>query len=71
MDIANRNTKLVLGFVWQLMRLQVLRVLRDVGGGTVPKDADILEWANATVMGLGKENAIAITGFKDPALSSG
>ena len=50
---------------------QVVRVLRDIGGGSVPKDSDVLEWANATVAGLGKEGAIHIGSFRDPQISSG
>lgn len=68
-DIAGGNPKLVLGFVWQLMRLQVVRMLQAVGGGEVPKDADIIAWANGTVSGAGK--ATHIDSFKDASIASG
>ena len=53
------------------MRLQTLRVLRDVGHGTVPKDQDVCDWANAAVAGIGKEGAIRISSFRDKAIASG
>lgn len=68
-DIANSNRKLVLGFVWQLMRHQIVDMLKELGGGKAPKDSDILAWANNTVAASGKESRI--TSFKDPSLSSG
>lgn len=69
-DIASGNPKLVLGFVWQLMRLQVVTLLKEVGGGVVPKDADIIEWANATVAASGKTGS-SISSFKDSELATG
>jgi len=70
-DVAGGNKKLVLGIMWQLMRLQTVQMLQAVGGGAVPKDADIIAWANAQVAGVGKEGSIAITSFKDEQLASG
>lgn len=69
-DIADAKKKLVLGYVWQLMRLQVVKLLQQVGGGEIPKDADIIAWANAAVADKGS-SGIAITSFRDPAISSG
>jgi len=68
-DIAGGNKKLVLGFVWQLMRLQTVKMLQEVGGGTIPKDADIIAWANAAVAEAGREGSIS--SFKDSSLGSG
>lgn len=68
-DIANGNPKLVLGMVWQLMRLQVVRMLQEVGGGAVPKDSDIIEWANKEVAEAGKSSKI--DSFKDASISNG
>ena len=70
-DIMNKNTKLILGFVWQLMRLQTLKVLKDVGHGVAPKDQDVLDWANAAVAATGKPGAIRISSFRDKAISNG
>lgn len=68
-DVAGGNKKLVLGFVWQLMRLQTVKMLQEVGGGTVPKDSDIIAWANSTVSAAGREGSIS--SFKDASLGSG
>ena len=51
------------------MRLQLLSKLRDVGGGKVPKDGDIVDWANATVAAAGAEQTIS--SFKDASIGSG
>lgn len=68
-DLTDGNKKLMLGLVWQVMRLQVVSVLKDLGGGSAPKDADIVAWANGKVASSGK--GASITGFKDDALTSG
>lgn len=52
-----------------MMRLQLLRKLKDVGGGKVPKDGDILDWANATVGASGSE--VSISSFKDSGVANG
>ena len=44
-------------------------MLKDLGGGRAPKDADILAWANTTVAGAGKKSSI--TSFKDPSIATG
>ena len=69
MDLAGGNKKLVLGFVWQLMRMEVVKMLETIGGGAQPKDADIIAWANATVKEAGVEQAIS--SFKDAELGTG
>jgi hypothetical protein len=55
--------------VMQLMRQQVINMLKELGGGRAPKDADILAWANAKVAESGKETRI--TSFKDPSIATG
>lgn len=70
-DIAGGSKKLVLGFVWQLMRLQTVKMLQEVGGGSIPKDSDIIQWANATVQSSGREGPSSISSFKDSNLKSG
>ena len=69
MDLAGGNKKLVLGFVWQLMRMEVVKMLETIGGGAAPKDADIIAWANETVKEAGVE--AAISSFKDAELGTG
>ena len=68
-DIANGNAKLIVGFVWQLMRLAVLALLKSLGDGEAAiKDADIVAWANAKVEGA--KLAARITGFNDASLGA-
>jgi len=70
-DVVDGNKKLILGFVWQLMRFHTLKFLAEVQakkfGGKPVTDQMVLDWANAQVKASGKERKIA--SFKDPALS--
>jgi len=72
-DIVDGNKKLILGFVWQLMRTHTLKFLAEVQskkfGGKPVTDEMIIAWANDTVKGSGKDSKM--TGFKDPTLSDG
>ncbi|PWA49744.1 dystrophin [Artemisia annua] len=70
-DIVSGNKKLIIAFLWQLMRfsmLQLLRNLRTHGQGKEIKDADILQWANMKVKQCGKTQ---MDSFKDKRLSDG
>jgi len=70
-DVVDGNKKLILGFVWQLMRHHTLKFLADVQskkfGGKPVTDEMIISWANETVKASGKDTKIA--SFKDPSLS--
>jgi len=70
-DIADGNKKLILGFVWQLMRAHTLKFLTEVQakkfGGKPVTDQMVLDWANEQVKSCGKERKIS--SFKDPSLS--
>ncbi|KAL0560134.1 hypothetical protein IC582_000528 [Cucumis melo] len=74
-DIVQGNKKLILAFLWQLMRftmLQLLRNLRSHSQGKEGKeitDADILNWANKKVKKAGRTSQME--GFKDKNLSNG
>jgi len=72
-DIVDGNKKLILGFVWQLMRFHTLKFLAEVQakkfGGKPVTDQMILDWANGQVSSLGKDRKIH--SFKDPTLSDG
>jgi len=72
-DIVDGNKKLILGFVWQLMRFHTLKFLAEVQakkfGGKPVTDQMILDWANGQVSSLGKDRKIG--SFKDPSLSDG
>ncbi|XP_062170609.1 fimbrin-1-like [Alnus glutinosa] len=71
-DIVQGNKKLILAFLWQLMRfnmLQLLKNLRSHSQGKELTDADILNWANNKVKSTGR--ASQIQNLKDKSLSNG
>uniref|UniRef100_A0A2N9GZU7 Calponin-homology (CH) domain-containing protein n=1 Tax=Fagus sylvatica TaxID=28930 RepID=A0A2N9GZU7_FAGSY len=71
-DFVQGNKKLILAFLWQLMRfnmLQLLNNLRSHSQGKEVTDADILNWANNKVKSTGRSSRI--DSFKDKSLSNG
>ncbi|CAA0805969.1 Fimbrin-2 [Striga hermonthica] len=73
-DIVQGNKKLILAYLWQLMRynmLQLLKHLRTHSHGKEIKDADILEWANSKVRNSGNQSQSHMDSFKDKSLSDG
>ncbi|CAN4109943.1 unnamed protein product [Withania somnifera] len=71
-DIVQGNKKLILAFLWQLMRftmLQLLKNLRFHAQGKEITDADILNWANKKVKNAGRKSQIE--SFKDKSISTG
>lgn len=71
-DIVQGNKKLILAFLWQLMRftmLQLLKNLRTHSQGKEITDADILNWANRKVKKANRTSQIE--SFKDKNLSNG
>jgi hypothetical protein len=71
-DIVQGNKKLILGFLWQLMRthmLQLLKSLRSRTRGKDMTDSEIISWANRKVRIMGRKSQIE--SFKDKSLSSG
>lgn len=71
-DFVQGNKKLILAFLWQLMRfnmLQLLKNLRFHSQGKEITDADILKWANKKVKSTGRNSQIE--SFKDKSLSNG
>ncbi|KAH6814251.1 Actin binding Calponin homology domain-containing protein [Perilla frutescens var. frutescens] len=71
-DIVQGNKKLILAYLWQLMRfnmLQLLKNLRFHSHGKEITDADILEWANTKVRNSGSQSHV--DSFKDKSLSDG
>ncbi|KAJ8542860.1 hypothetical protein K7X08_005383 [Anisodus acutangulus] len=71
-DFVQGNKKLILAFLWQLMRfnmLQLLKNLRSRFRGKEITDADILVWANKKVKSTGRTSKME--SFKDKSLSSG
>ncbi|CAL0307312.1 unnamed protein product [Lupinus luteus] len=71
-DIVQGNKKLLIAFLWQLMRfnmLQLLKNLRSHSQGKEITDADILNWANTKVKRAGRTSQME--SFKDKNLSGG
>ncbi|XP_052177792.1 fimbrin-3-like isoform X2 [Diospyros lotus] len=71
-DIVQGNKKLIVAFLWQLMRFNVLQLLKNLRSHSQGKeitDADILIWANKKVKSTGRTSNIE--SFKDKSLSSG
>ncbi|XP_074298705.1 fimbrin-5-like [Silene latifolia] len=71
-DFVQGNKKLILAFLWQLMRfsmLQLLRNLRSFSQGREITDSDILNWANKKLKSAGKSSQI--DSFKDKTLADG
>ncbi|KAH7533438.1 hypothetical protein FEM48_Zijuj04G0130600 [Ziziphus jujuba var. spinosa] len=71
-DIVQGNKKLILAYLWQLMRfsmLQLLKNLRSHSQGKEITDADILLWANNKVKKAGRTSQME--SFKDKNLSNG
>lgn len=69
-DIVDGTRTLVLGLVWQLMRISITQTLASIhAGGKAPSDSDMVRWANDTVKRGGKSSTMR--SFKDPSLSNG
>ncbi|XP_043719065.1 fimbrin-2-like [Telopea speciosissima] len=71
-DIVQGNKKLILAFLWQLMRCNILQLLKNLRFHSHEKeitDADILEWANKKVRDAGRQSHM--DSFKDKRLSDG
>ncbi|KAA8550542.1 hypothetical protein F0562_002226 [Nyssa sinensis] len=69
-DIVQGNKKLILAYLWQLMRYNILQLLKNLrfhSHGKEINDADILEWANTKVRTTGGQSHMA--SFKDKSLS--
>ncbi|KAJ8477977.1 hypothetical protein OPV22_021704 [Ensete ventricosum] len=71
-DIVQGNKKLILAYLWQLMRFNILQLLKNLrfhSQGKEISDSDILNWANNKVKDSGRTSQIE--SFKDKNLSSG
>ncbi|KAH7105097.1 Ca2+-binding actin-bundling protein [Auriculariales sp. MPI-PUGE-AT-0066] len=70
-DIVDGTKTLVLGLVWQLMRLNISQTLASLSGtGKQVTDREMLQWANAKVQGH-KPSAKTLRSFKDPSITTG
>ncbi|ESR61235.1 hypothetical protein CICLE_v100145182mg, partial [Citrus x clementina] len=71
-DIVQGNKKLILALLWQMMRYNVLQLLKNLrfhSHGKEITDADILQWANAKVRISGSQSRM--NSFKDKSLADG
>ncbi|OMO74595.1 hypothetical protein COLO4_26570 [Corchorus olitorius] len=71
-DIVQGNKKLILAYLWQLMRYNILQLLKNLrfhSHGKEITDADILRWANTKVSNSGSQSRM--DSFKDKSLSDG
>lgn len=71
-DICDKNRKLLLGLVWQIMRLHIVSFLRSVRSDGREVDENwMIDWCNQRVATCGRECAqLSSAGFRDPTLSS-
>ncbi|KAG8895534.1 hypothetical protein FRB99_000490 [Tulasnella sp. 403] len=70
-DMVDGKKTLVLGVVWQLMRMSIIQTLASLNpGGRPPSDQDLLKWANETARQSHSETK-PLRSFKDPQISSG
>ncbi|XP_024385429.1 fimbrin-1 [Physcomitrium patens] len=70
LDIVQGQKKLILAYLWQLMRFSMLQLLKDLKlHGREVSDADIIHWANIKVRNVGKTSRLE--SFKDKTLSTG
>ncbi|WWC59627.1 uncharacterized protein I303_102186 [Kwoniella dejecticola CBS 10117] len=68
-DIVDGTKTLVLGLVWQLMRLSINQTLASISkNGKGVTDQDIVKWSNDKVKSSGKNSTMR--SFKDPSLSN-
>jgi plastin-1 len=69
-DICDGTKTLILGLVWQMMRMNIIQTLTSLSkGGRDITDNDLIKWANDTVSHGGKSSKIK--SFKDPTLRNG
>ncbi|XP_047163762.1 fimbrin-2-like [Vigna umbellata] len=71
-DIVQGYKKLILAYLWQLMRYNILQLLKNLrfhSHGKEITDADILRWANSRVSS--SESQSRIDSFKDKSVSDG
>eukprot|EP00697_Spironema_sp_BW2_P011483 gnl/Spiro4/27185_TR13521_c0_g1_i2.p1 gnl/Spiro4/27185_TR13521_c0_g1~~gnl/Spiro4/27185_TR13521_c0_g1_i2.p1 ORF type:complete len:640 (+),score=193.86 gnl/Spiro4/27185_TR13521_c0_g1_i2:37-1920(+) len=65
-DITDKNRKLILGFVWQIMRMHVLKIIRALrSDGRDVDEQFVINAANDRVRSRG---VAPISNFRDPAL---
>jgi len=70
LDILEKNKKLILGIIWQLMRAHTIKILTSLTpGDKLVTDKEIVSWANGNVQKAGKSSSIRR--FQDGSIGSG
>jgi len=70
-DIVDGHQKFLSTLLWQLMRYNAVKQISELSfGGKNVTDADILQWANLTLVRFEDRKSKPITNFKDRALST-
>jgi len=70
-DLVDGKKTLILGVVWQLMRMNIIQTLASLNpNGRPPSDQDMLRWANETAR-KGHPDTQGLRSFKDPSISNG
>lgn len=64
-DIFEGNKKIILAVMWQLMRANLLSMLKTLGNGKTVTEDDVLAWANEKV------GDMKIDSFKDGSIKTG
>lgn len=67
-NIVDGNKTLTLGFVWQLMRHHIIKILKELGGGKKIEENEIIAWANNKVKTAGKTSSMQ--NFGDQSLKN-
>ena len=68
-DITDGTRTLILGLVWQVMRLNITKTLASLdSSGRGVSDQDMLKWANGTLQKAGKKTTIR--SFRDPSVAN-
>ncbi|KAJ3875777.1 calponin homology domain-containing protein [Lentinula edodes] len=74
-DITDGQKTLVLGLVWQLMRMSITKTLTSLSKSSAStgrpiSDTEMLKWANVTAQ-KGNPSVKTIRSFKDPSITTG
>jgi len=70
-DIVDGSKTLILGLVWQLMRMNIIQTLTALSKSNRPiSDTEMLRWANTTAQ-KAKPSVKTIRSFKDPSITTG
>jgi plastin-1 len=70
-DIVDGSKTLILGLVWQLMRMNITKTLTALSKSSRPiSDTEMLKWANTTAQ-KAKPSVRPIRSFKDPSITTG